>query len=234
MKHIILITDNHFGKAESNLKSHRSQEPLIHTEMEALAFVKRHGLATVFPIKGTRFPNLYSSTAGEDKKEKLEKTWNWADNLAQQKKLYYGKLVAKQTTLVSLEVFPHVFRLHHMKGKLSETAKQIMDALVQHGPISTSNLRKQLQLTGKERKSMFTQAIDQLQLNLAIAIVNREKSPRMIYTWDLIERWMPKELIEKAARTSESEARDKVVGRLLEIGAITKPEEAAKLLGWQR
>jgi len=35
MKHTSLITDNHFGKAESNLKSHRSEEREVHTEMEA-------------------------------------------------------------------------------------------------------------------------------------------------------------------------------------------------------
>ncbi len=209
-------------------------EAMIRTEKEALAFVEKCGLVSLFPIKGTSFPSLYDSIVEEGREKRLEKTWNWSDSLAQQKKLHYGKLVAKQVTLVSLEMFPYIFKLHHMKKKLSETAKEILDFLKRQGSTTTTNLRKQLQLTGKERKSMFTQALDQLQLNLAVAIVDREKSPQMTYRWNLIERWIPKELLERAAKTTETEAKVKVIARLLENKSITKPEEAAKLFRWQR
>jgi len=208
------------------------EENMIHTEKEALAFIVKHGLATLFPVKNTSFPSLYGSTAGKNREEKFERAWSWADNLAQQKKIYYSKLVMKQVTLVSLDMFPYVFRLHHKKEKLSTTAKRILNHLTKHGATSTTNLRKELNLIGKELKNEFTKAMEQLQLNQAIVVVDREESPKMTYTWDLVQRWMPKELLENAAKMNEVSAKEKIVEKLLENKVITKPEETVKLLGW--
>jgi len=205
----------------------------VPTGKDALALVDKQGLVTLFPVKGTRFPSLYAAVVGESKKERLEKTWNWSDNLAQRKRIHYGKLVARQVTLVSLEVFPYVFRLFHRKEKQSETAEKILGFLNRHGATSTTVLRKELKLTGKENKGPFAKALDELQLNLTIAIVSRDRSPQMTYSWDLIERWMPTELLQKAAEISESEAMEKIIEKLLENRVISKPEEAGKLLGWQ-
>jgi len=210
------------------------ETPAIYSEKEALAFIEKHGLVTLFPVKGTRIPSLYGSTAGKNREEKFDKAWAWADNLAQQKKIYYGKLVGKQVTLASLEIFPYIFKLHHEKEELNETAKKILQFLRRHGATSTTDLRKQLKLMGKERKGKFTKALEQLQLNQAITVVAREKSPKMTYTWDLVERWMPKELLTKAAKTDEDVAKEKIVTKLLESKAITNPEEADRLLRWQR
>lgn len=207
---------------------------IIWTQSEALAFIEKKGLVTLFPVRGTSFPSLYGSTAGKNREERFEKAWTWADNLSQQKKIYYGKLVRKQVTLVSLSVFPHIFKLCHNKEKLNVTAKKILNFLVKSGPTSTTKIRKQLKLMGKSRKSEFTKALDQLQLNLAITVVDREKSPRMTYSWDLVERWMPKELLLKAAKISEDLAKEEIATKLLENKAITKPEEAYRLLGWRR
>jgi len=213
-------------------KQNKMKENMIHTENEALAFIERHGLVTLFPIKGTRFPSLYGSTAGKSKEEKFEKAWNWADNLAQRKKIYYGKLVGKQVTLVSLEIFPCIFKLHHNEEDLNETAKKILDLIKRHGATSTTNLRKQLKLIGKNRKKEFTKAREQLQLNHVITVVEREKSPKMTYTWNLVERWMPKKLLTTAAKTSETSAKERIVAKLLQNKVITTSEEAGKLLDW--
>jgi len=206
------------------------EECMIHTEEEALAFIEKHGFVTLFPIKGTHFPSLYGSTAGKSREEKFEKAWTWADNLAQQKKIYYGKLIGKQVALVSLEIFPYIFKLYHSKEELNETAKKILDFLTQYGAASTTNLRKELKLTGKEQKSKFTKALGQLQLNLFIAIVDREKSPKMTYTWDLIERWMPRELFKKAKSTAQIVARESIAEKMLESKVISKPEDLKKIL----
>jgi len=206
------------------------QEDMIHTEKEALAFIEKHGLVTLFPIKDTHFPSLYGATAGKSKEEKFEKAWAWSDNLAQQKKIYYGKLVGKQVTLVSLEIFPHIFKLYHNREELNEPARRILNYLTQHGATSTTNLRKELKLMGKEQKSKFTKALEQLQLNLFIAVVDREKSPKMTYTWDLIERWMPKDLFKKAGSTTQIVARESIVKKMLESKVISRPEDLKKIL----
>jgi len=208
-----------------------TSENTLNTEKEALNFVNKHGCVTLFPIRGVAFPSLYRAVAGKNRDEKFDRAWNWADHMAQEKKIHYGKLVKNQVTLISLELFPSFYRLHR-RNKLGGTPKKILDYLKQHGPTPTTNLRKGLNLTGRESKQEFTKAIDQLQSAFAIAIVDREESPKMMYTWDLLERWMPKDLLRKAENLSEETAREKIAAKLLENKIINRAEEAGKLLGW--
>jgi len=88
------------------------EENTLTTEEEALSFINKRGFATLFPIRGFSFPNLYQAIAGMNKDEKFEKAWQWADNLAQMKRVHYGKFVRKQVTLISLEMFPYFYKLY--------------------------------------------------------------------------------------------------------------------------
>ncbi len=199
------------------------------TKEEALGFINKFGLVTLFPIKGSTFPNLYHATAGKDKEEKFEKAWQWADNLAEQKKIHYGKLVRKQVTLISLEMFPYFYRLRG-KRELGKTAQIILAFLKQRGATSTTVLRNDLNLAGKAKKYEFLKAIDELQMAFSVAIVGREESRRMTYSYDLIERWMPKELLNKAEDASEKAAKERIKAKLLEGGVFSKPEDAETFL----
>jgi len=163
------------------------EENTLTAEEEAFRFINKFGLVTLFPIRGFSFPNLYQATTGKDKEEKFEKAWQWADNLAQKKRIHYGKLVRKQVTLISLEMFPYFFKLCG-KRKLSETAQKILAFLKQRGETSTTLLKKNLNLMGKAKKHEFVKAMDELQVTFSVGIVGREKSPRMTYSYDLIER----------------------------------------------
>jgi len=208
-----------------------THENTVHTEEEALSFINKYGCVTLFPIKGVAFPSLYRAVSGKGRDEKFNRTWNWADHLAQEKKIHYGKLVKNQVTLISLEMFPHFYRVHK-RNEFSGTPKKILDFLKRHSATSTTDLRKELNLTGRESKQEFTKAMDLLQSTFAITIVDREESPKMMYTWDLLERWMPKDLLRKAETLSEKAAKEKISAKLLENKVIDEAEEAAKLLGW--
>lgn len=199
------------------------------TKEEALGFINKFGLVTLFPIKGSTFPNLYHATAGKDKKEKFEKAWQWADSLAEQKKIHYGKLVRKQVTLISLEMFPYFYRLRG-KRELGKTAQIILAFLKQRGATSTTILRDDLNLAGKAKKYEFLKAMDELQVAFSVAIVGREESRRMTYSYDLIERWMPKELLDKGEDASEKAAKERIKAKLLEGGVFSKPEDAETFL----
>lgn len=199
------------------------------TEEEALGFINKYGLVTLFPIRGFGFPNLYQATAGKDKEEKFQRAWQWADNLSEKKSIHYGKLVRKQTTLISLEMFPCFYKLYG-KRKLSETAQKILAFLKQRGATSTTLLKKNLSLMGKAKKSEFTRAMDELQATFSVAIVGREESPQMTYSYNLIERWMPEGLIEKALNTSETAAKERVKTKLLENEVFAKHEDVEKFL----
>jgi hypothetical protein len=199
------------------------------TEEEARGFVNKYGFVTLFPIKGFSFPNLYQATAARDRDEKFQKAWEWADNLSQKKMIHYGKLVYKQVTLISLEMFPYFYKLYG-KRKLGKTAQEILDFLRQRGATSTTLLKKGLNLVGKGKKGEFMKAMDKLQATFYVAIVDREKSPRMTYSYDLIERWMPKDLMEKAEGISETVAKERIKAKLLENKVLSRHEDAKAFL----
>ena len=206
-------------------------ENTVSTEEEALDFVNKYGCVTLFPIKGVAFPSLYRAVLGRDRDEKFNRTWTWADHMAEERKIHYAKLVKNQVTLISLEMFPHFYRLYR-KDEFSGTPRRILDFLKHHGATSTTNLRKALNLTGRDNKQEFTKAMDLLQSTFAIAIVDREDSPKMLYTWNLLERWMSKDLLRKAEALSEKAAKEKISAKLLQNKIISRAVEAAKLLGW--
>jgi hypothetical protein len=205
------------------------EEDTLKTEGEALGFINKYGVVTLLPIRGVSFPNLYQATAGNSKEEKLQRTWGWADNLAEKKKIHYGKLVRKQVTLISLEIFPHFYKLYG-KRKLSKTAQEILEFLKQKGAASTTLLKKNLNLMGKAKKYEFTRAMDELQVTFSVAVVGRKECPRMTYSYDLIERLMPKDLMEKALNMSEITAKERIKAKLLENRVFSKPEDAETLL----
>jgi len=201
----------------------------VNSEEESLNFINKYGFVTLFPIRSFVFPNLYQATVG-NREEKFDNAWKWADDLALKKLIHYGKLVRKQVTLVSLEFFPYLYKLCREKT-LGTTAQKILAFIKAHGPTSTTVLRKNLDLMGKKKKYVFTKAINELQMAFTIAIVDREKSSRMTHIYDLIERWMPQSLFEKAGAVSKKDAKDRVTAELLENKLISAREEAQIFLG---
>jgi hypothetical protein len=205
------------------------EEDTLTTIDSALGFINKYGAVTLFPIRKLAFPSLYRTTKG-NRQQKFDNAWAWADKLGETKQIHYGKLVRKQVTLVSLEMFPYFYKTYS-QTPLNEDAKKIHDYIKKHGATSSTNLRKNLNFWGKENKQFFVKAIDQLQTAFAIAIVEREKPPRMTYVYDLIERWMPKQFIEKAQKIETNIAKEHIIKKLLENKVITSPSEAKLFLG---
>jgi hypothetical protein len=196
----------------------------------ALEFINKYGFVTLFPIrKLIIFPSLYQAAKGT-RQQKFDNAWGWADKLAENKQIHYGKLVRKQVTLVSLEMLPYFYKIYKQTS-LSEEAKKIRRYIETHGPTSTSDLRQSLEFAGKENKQKFVNAIDQLQTAFSIAIVGREKPPKLTHIYDLLERWMPRPLAESAQKIEIESAKEKIAAKLLENRIITNPSDVKIFLG---
>jgi hypothetical protein len=204
------------------------EENTLASPNEALAFINKYGLVTLFPVKGKQFPSLYRAIQGS-REEKLERTWTWGDELAQAKRIHYGKLVHRQVTLVSLEMFPYLLRVIRER-QLSATAQRMRDYLREHGQMSTTRLRQALDLAGRAQKGQFSRALDELQAAFAIAIVAREKAPKFTYSYDLVERWMPKALLAKADSITGEAAKERIVAKLVETSVIPSSQGIKKFL----
>lgn len=193
-----------------------------------MAFINRYGLVTLFPVKGKQFPSLYRAAQGS-REEKLERTWAWGDKLAQAKRIHYGKLVHGQVTLVSLELFPYLVRLTRERP-LSPSAQRMLEYLRVHGVTSTTALRAALNLAGRAQKAEFSRGLDELQAALRIAIVAREKAPKFTYSYDLMERWMPKALLAKATPLTIAAAKEKLTAKLVAASVIAAPQDITRFL----
>ena len=205
-------------------------ENTVDTEEEALNFINKYGFVTLFPVRKVVFPNLYQAAVGKDREEKFDKAWSWADNLATKKMIHYGKFVRKQVTLISLDMFQYFYRLYKRK-EFAEVPQRILEYLRKHGATSTTDLRKKLDLTGRENKSKFATAMDELQLGFAIAVVDRGPPPKMTYTWNLLERWMPNDMLRKAHSLNENTCGQRIMAKLFNNKLISKQEDAEKLFG---
>jgi len=60
----------------------------------------------------------------------------------------------------------------------------------------------------------------------AIAIVDREKPPRLTHIYDIMERWMPKRLLDKARHIDKDTAKRIITAKMLENSVIGKAEDA--------
>ena len=204
-------------------------ESIVDSKEEALDFINKHGFVTLFPIRGKSFPNLYQATKG-DRDEKFNKAWGWADELSvKQRQIYYGKLIYGQVTLISMEMLPYFYRLYK-KDKFTGTPEKTLDFIKQNGATSTTDLRKSLGFTGKNKKNEFVKALNILQMAFAITVVNKGKPPRYTHTWDLTNNWVSEGLIRRAESIKEEVAKKKIVAKLLENHVVSKPEEAEQVL----
>jgi hypothetical protein len=128
-----------------------------------------------------------------------------------------------------MEMLPYFYKLYK-KGAFTGTPKMILSFIKQNGATSTTDLKKKLGLTGPSKRNEFAKAIDLLEMSFAIAVVSKGNPPRHRHTFDLIERWVPKELLRKAESIRNEEAKAKIKTKLLENHMVSKQEEAESLL----
>jgi hypothetical protein len=213
----------------------------VQTPREAEQFVKEAGFCLFWPIKGLEMPNLFHAIAGrvrdvptEHDDADISKCWNWKDQALGQKKWYYGKLLGKRATLVSMEYLPFFYALSpnfggeddylqdYAAGLLSREAKSIYEALHQHGPLDTVRLRRESRLASESAKTAFERALVELQVTMRILPVGVAEAGawRYAFIYDLVTRHFSR-LAEDARPITRGEARARLVARHLDnvVGA---------------
>src|SRR5262245_33132841 len=134
----------------------------VRGERDALAFVDEVGVCSTF----YRFPEglacLWEAVVGRrdprwprrsHHDRGIGLTWELKDRLPARRQVYYGKLVKGRPVLVALDLFPAFYALvrgrqqardyqsEYAAGRLSLTAKRIMDCLMRESPQYTRGLR---------------------------------------------------------------------------------------------
>jgi len=215
----------------------RRPELALQTVDDAIAFLDDVGFCFLFPIKGVDLPSLWDAVCGrvkpvpnEHHDPHIQKTWGWKDTSLDKRWWYYGKLLRKKATLVSLELLPSFYALsenygdpaddylqQYRDGRLSHEAKLIYEALLEHGPQHVIELRRLARLTGQSQTAAFQRALVELQTDLKILPIGiaRAGAWRYAFVYEIVSRWYP-DLPERARPIRGDHARRVLVLRYLD------------------
>jgi hypothetical protein len=190
----------------------RTPQLRIETPGAARAFVDEVGFCHFWPTKGTELPNLFQAIAGrvrpvpmQHDDPDMEKCWRWKDDALGTRQWYYGKLLCKRATLVSLEMLPLFYACsdnlgevddyldEYRAGNMTAEAKWIYEALLEHGPLDTIQLRQKAGLSSSGAKSRFDRALVELQAGLKVLPVGVARAGRWKYafTYEIMLRHFP-------------------------------------------
>jgi len=221
---------------ERERRYHRTEALRLQTVEQARAWVNEVGFCFLWPIKGIEMPNLYHAIAGRPRPITFEHgdpdmsaCWGWKDGALGHKWWYYGKLLRRKATLVSLDLLPYFYVCsenygdlddyleEYRAGTLTAEARQIYEALLKHGPLDTVRLRRESWLSADRSKSRFERALVELQVGLKVLPIGvaRAGAWKYAFVYDIVQRHLP-DLPEQARHIRRSEARRCLVQRYLE------------------
>ncbi len=214
----------------------RTLERRVRTIEEARAFVEEVGFCHFWPIKGVEMPNLFHAIAGRVRPVPDEhgdpdgsKCWGWKDHALDKKWWYYGKLLRRRATLVSLAALPYFYALSENYGDLKDylqeyadglmtaEAKAIYEALLEHGPLDTIRLRREAHMSAQSAKSRFDRTLVELQVGLKVLPVGVAETGawRYAFVYEIVQKHLPN-LPEQARHITRSQARRMLVLRYLD------------------
>lgn len=240
-------------EALRDITYHRTSELHVRSEEEALTFVNEVGFCFLFGERGVEIPTLWaavtgsrSALSGSHHGADVDRTWTWKDTLPAKGLAFYGKLLRGKPTLVSLEMLPHFYALspnygdpddylyQYEEGGLSVEAKNVYEALLKRGAMSTTRLRREAGLSGGGAVARaFDRAVAELQVELKIAKVGVAHNNRWgyAYVYDLFTRAFP-QISEQAREISTDQAMATLLGAFLRNVIAIEESSAARLFRW--
>jgi hypothetical protein len=169
-------------------------------------------------------------------------TWELKDTLPGKKRVYYGKLLKGRPLLVALDLFPAFYalvrgrqrardyRAEYEAGRLSHTARRLMDAMLREHPQYTRSLRASTFMLEPSKTREFERAMAELQQGLWIVKTEERYEPSFSYRWDLLEAWLP-EATREGRRLRREVAIERLIDRYLAGAVHSSPPLLARLFG---
>ncbi len=203
---------------------------------EARAFVDEVGFCHFWPIKGIETPNLFHAIAGRERAvpnahndPDLSRCWGWKDNSLDKRWWHYAKVLRYRATLISLDVLPCFYAcsenygdlddylLEYQAGTMTVEAKQIYEALLEHGPLDTVRLRREARLASDSSKARFDRGLTELQVGLKVMPIGIAEAGAWNYAfiYEIVQRHWP-DLPAKARAIQRSEARRALVSQYID------------------
>jgi len=225
----------------------------VKTKKQALKFIDDVGFCFAFKSDASELPCLWHSVCGvrnpvmprhTHHDPSLSFVWEMKNVLPGRGKIYYGKVIKRRPTMISLEYLSYFYVLagrtgakdeyltEFMRGGLSPGAKAIMDALSDSSPQVTKGLRL---ATGKHApgdRESFDKAITELQVKMYIVKEEELRTP-FTFIWAPLRDVFPDQ-IRKARKISVEAARNKILERYFRNQLIGSVDSIHNLFGWSK
>ncbi len=155
---------------------------MIKTFEQAVQFVIREKVVTVFGSQGSPYPSLWDQTdLSEDKPSeggwspKVTAVWDWKTRIPQTypDQVFYGKVAGGDAVLMEMQHFEEVHypQAYQPVGELNELAQAVYE-FVRLEPAATGPLRKRAIAELGCTKSQFDTALKKLQISLNVVRSN--------------------------------------------------------------
>lgn len=242
MPRVVRISAAVEGHREKVRKGHR-----VRNAAQLVQLIDALGFAFAFTLRtgDAPIPACFDHLSTTDEGRKWGWMWGWKDELAEQKKLYYGMLLARKPTFVSLAMLPTFYATFgrageaddHVEdvraGRLSDVARRIIDFLAQNGETQTKRMRAELGITSKEGRAAYGKAIDEVQRLMYVARVRAVGEGREAYnyTYDLFVHRYP-ETVKAAERISSGDATAALLERTLTLAGAVTLKQLLRLFDW--
>lgn len=217
----------------------------------AVDFVNMRGYVFFWPIAGITLPSLWVAAAGDrpvpnEHDDPGHITWGWKDDLLGKKRIYYGRVLRKKNTMVSMETAPYFYALtpnfgapeedyliQYEMGQLTLETKQLFETLLKEGPLDTLSLRRAAHLSGPGSDARFNHALDCLQVDMRILPVGVSRAGAWHYAfiYDTVHHHLP-EILENSRLISEKKARSHLIRLYFDAVGAAQMRDLTKLFGW--
>ena len=231
------------------LDRHREQLTRKHRVRNAdqlVRFVDAVGFCFAFTqLEGSPIPACFDHLSTNDLDRKWGWMWGWKDELAEEKRLYYGPILARKPTFVSLKLLPVLYAIFgragepddHLEdvraGRVSDIGRRIIEFVAQKGESQTRRMRAELGITSKEGRGQYDKALDEVQRLMYVARVKAvgEGREEYNYTYDLFVRRYP-EVVKASGPIASGDARARVLAHAVGLAGGISEKHAAKLFDW--
>lgn len=216
---------------------------------DAAQFVDEVGIAFLWPIKGMEAPNLFHAIAGQVRDvpmahddPDLSLCWGWKDQSLGGNRWYYAKLLRRKATLIAPRLWGAFYALTHNYGDLDDYMERVLDgvmthearviyeALLEHGPMDTVTLRKEVGLASNTSKSRFERGLVELQIDMKALPVSvaEEGAWRYSFVYDIPMRHYP-DLVERARQYSTGEAWQALIGTYVDAVVVATTSQIRQM-----
>jgi len=234
---------------EDVLERHRdaiTRQRRVRNAEQLVKLVNELGMCFAFtPAEGLPIPACFDHLSTSDEMRKWSWMWGWKDELAEEKRIYYGPVLARKPTFVSMKMLPVLYATFgragepddHLddvrSGRMSDIGRRVIEFVTQKGESQSRRMRAELGITSKEGRGQYDKALDDVQRLMYVARVKAvgEGREEYNYTYDLFVRRYP-EVVKAAEPIASADARERLLTRTLELTGALTLRQAAKLFDW--